>query len=119
MRLQAPAAEIANGPVIVSWARNIDFARNAFAEPALPRCRGNAGHLDDFANEFMARYAAKLMIAAENFHVGITNPRQTHANEGPARPQLRNWTPDLAQFSVSRKEGQQLLFLGFFGKHPV
>ena len=51
-------------------------------EPAGLRARD----ADDITHKFVAERAVKIMIAAQNFDVGIADSGETNAHEGPARP---------------------------------
>ena len=44
---------------------------------------------NDFAHEFVAERAVKIVIAAQNFDVGVADSRQAHTDQGPAGPQSR------------------------------
>src|SRR5208282_1025983 len=89
MRLQAAPAERAQRLVAIGGAGHIDFACHALAHPALSCFGGDARNLHDFADKFMPRRAAKLVIAAQDFHVGIADSREPHADESPTRAQPR------------------------------
>jgi hypothetical protein len=66
--------------------RQIDFADNAAANPSA--ILGACDALD-FAHKFVAERALKIVVAAQNFDVGIADSREADANEGPARFQAR------------------------------
>ena len=67
-------------------ARQIDFADDAPPDPAaILRARD----ADDFAHKFVAERAVKIVIAAQNFDVGVADSREANAHEGPAWPQSR------------------------------
>ena len=78
-------------PAIAAWlaepsarARQINFADDATPDPgAVLRARD----ADDFAHKFVAERAVKIVIAAQNFDVGIADSREANAHESPARPQ--------------------------------
>ena len=87
----APLAVRRNAaPAISAWvtesqsgARQINFAGDAAADPgAILRARD----ADDFAHEFVAERAMKIVVAAQNFDVGVADSREADADEGPARP---------------------------------
>jgi hypothetical protein len=67
-----------------AFARQIDFSDDAAADPgAILR----ACYADDIAHKFVAERAVKIVIAAQNFDVGVADSREANADEGPARLQ--------------------------------
>jgi hypothetical protein len=86
MRFQSAQAKIANWPMAIRRAGNIDFADHAAAHPARSLARRNAAHLSDLSDKFMPQRAAKIMIATQNLNVGIANSSQPHADKRPPRP---------------------------------
>jgi hypothetical protein len=69
-------------------ARQIDFSDDAAANPvAILR----ACDADDFAYKFVPERAVKIVVAAQNFDVGVANSREANADEGPSRLQSRQW----------------------------
>jgi hypothetical protein len=67
-------------------AGNVDFTDNAPPHPVLIPC---AGDLHDVANEFVAERAMKIVIAAQDFNIGIANSRQAHTDQRPPGPPSR------------------------------
>jgi hypothetical protein len=57
-------------------AGNIDFARHPLLEPAASNGRGNSGYFNHFTNKFVSGSTAKIVVAVQNFYVGIADPRQ-------------------------------------------
>ena len=91
MRGNSPAAVAAHllPPVMTksqASARNIDFTDNAPPHPVLIACSGDP---HDITHEFMAERAVKIVIAAQDFNIGIADTRQANADQGPAGPQSR------------------------------
>ena len=69
-------------------ARQINFANDPTSDPAsILRARD----ADDIAHKFVAERAVKIVIAAQDFDVGIADSSEANAHEGPARPQSRQW----------------------------
>src|SRR5262249_39428040 len=50
----------------------------------------NSRHFCHFANELVPWRAVKRVIPTQNLHVRVANPRQPHADQRPARAQLRD-----------------------------
>ena len=44
---------------------------------------------DDFADEFVAEHAMKIVVAAEDFDVGVADSGEAHADESPAGAKAR------------------------------
>ncbi len=89
MRFQAAAAKGADGLVAIRRAGNIDFAGNAFAEPAFPCFSRGTADFHDFAHKFVPRSTLELVISTQNFNVGIADACDIHANQRPAGTQPR------------------------------
>ena len=45
-------------------------------------------NIGNFANEFMARRAAKRVIPSQDFDISIANAREPDVHQRPAGPQL-------------------------------
>ena len=84
MRLQAAAAELADGLVAISRAGHVNLAGNALVEPFPFRRSRNAVNGKHFTNKFVANDASKIVIAAQNFHIGVADAGHANANERPA-----------------------------------
>src|SRR5262249_24368790 len=83
MRLQATFAKSADWPKAESCAGDIDFPCYAFSDPrAFHRCR-NTSDFHNFTDKFVTRRAAKAVIAAKNFDIGVANPCETDFDERP------------------------------------
>jgi hypothetical protein len=80
MARQATLAKPAHRPEAERVAWDIDFAGDSFPDPPLLHRRRNSARFLHFAYEFVSRCAAKIVVTAQNFQVGITNTRhaQTH-----------------------------------------
>jgi hypothetical protein len=82
-------------------ARQIDFADDA---PPNPAAILRACDADDFAHKFVAERAVKIVIAAQNFDVGVADARETNAHERPAWPQ--SWQRFLNNdYAISVRDG--------------
>src|SRR5579859_4975022 len=97
VRLQSTLAKIANWQKSIGRTGHVDLAGDAFAYPPLLRRRGNSSDVSYLADKFMSRRAAKPVVATQNLHVRVANTGQPHANQGPTRPQLRDWLLHLGQ----------------------
>src|SRR5882762_3564335 len=73
-----PRAEMAKPQ---AGARENDFSDDAPPHPVLVFCAGDA---HDIAHEFVAECATKIMIAAQDFDIGIADSSQAHADQRPA-----------------------------------
>jgi hypothetical protein len=62
----------------VAW--DVDFASDSFPDPPLRHRRRNSAHFLHFAYEFVAGCAAKIVVAAQNFQVGIANTRHARTH---------------------------------------
>ena len=84
MRRYPPAAIAAWPAEAQAGARQIDFADDAPPDPAaiLRAC-----HAHDFAHKFVAQRAVEIVIAAQDFDVGVADSREANAHERPARLQ--------------------------------
>jgi hypothetical protein len=67
-------------------ARNIDFTDNAPPHPVFIACASNP---HDITHEFVAERAVKIVIAAQDFNIGIADSRQANADQRPPGPQAR------------------------------
>ena len=54
-------------------------------------CCGNAVDDRDFADEFVAGDAVEVVVAAENFHIGVADAGEADSDERPVRAQTRQW----------------------------
>jgi hypothetical protein len=61
-------------------AGQINFADYAAADPGAI-FRG--GYADDFAHEFVAQRALKIVVAAQDFDVRVADSRKAHADQCP------------------------------------
>src|SRR5713226_2104586 len=104
MRFQSTAAESADWFEAIARARDIDFPADFAAKPLLLYGCRNASYLLDLADKLMARRAAEFVVAAKNFHIGVADTRQPHANQRPPGPQLRQWLRGCLQFSISTRQ---------------
>jgi len=88
MRLQSTPAKIADRPPPEGPAGNIDFAATRrpshlfFSAADAPRNRSNRAH------EFMPRNAPEVVIAAQQFHVGVADAHQPHAYKRPLQAEV-------------------------------
>jgi len=83
MRRDSSAAIAAWPAESQSRARQINFAHYALPNPgAILRARDSG----DFAHEFVAESALKIVIATKNFDVSVADPRKANTDKGPARP---------------------------------
>ena len=69
-------------------AREIDFPNHAPPHPVLIPC---ARDLHDVTHEFMPESAVKIVIAAQDFNIGIADSRQANMDQCPPGPQSRLW----------------------------
>jgi hypothetical protein len=67
-------------------AGKIDFANDAPPYPVLVTCAGDPHNV---AHEFMAERAVKIVIAAQDFDIGIADSRQANPDQCPPGPQSR------------------------------
>jgi hypothetical protein len=58
----------------------------------------------DFADEFVAHRAPEIVIAAQDFHIGIADARHAHANECPARFPIRQRLSSGDKFAIAGEE---------------
>src|SRR6266700_3252224 len=86
MRRDSAAAIAAHFLEAQASAGEIDLSDDAPPNPTLILCAGYAHH---FSHEFMAERAVKIVIAAQDFNIGVTDSRQAHADQRPAAPQSR------------------------------
>jgi hypothetical protein len=105
MSLEAAPTKRADGPQPVGGARDVDFSCDPATDPARSLVRGDTADFGNLADEFMAGSAAKRVVSAQNFEVGIADSGKTYANQSPARPQLRQRLRDRFQFSVGDLKG--------------
>src|SRR5262245_8963229 len=99
-------AKFADGMKAESPAADIDFTNDALAEPAFLGSRARDVH--HFADEFVSRRAAKVVVAADNFYVGVADAGQANADKCPVRPQLWNRLANQRQLSIADKESKQV-----------
>jgi hypothetical protein len=92
-------------------AGNIDFTRDALAGPAILFARAHAGEVVHFADEFVPWRAAKVVVAAENFDVGVADASEADADERPPAPQFRNRLAGSEKLAVADDEGDQGILL--------
>jgi hypothetical protein len=59
---------------------DIDFAGDAFPQPAFPFARPDACNVLHLSHEFMSRRAAKIVVAAKNFDIGVADASEMDAN---------------------------------------
>ncbi len=94
VRFQSTQAEFAQWFVAVGGAGDVDFAGDAATDPAgsfaLDCGRGVAAIADgnDFADEFVAGDAAEVVVAAEDFDVGVADAGEADFDEGPVGEQF-------------------------------
>jgi len=114
---KTPFAIDADGAKGQSVAGDIDFTNDAFAQPAFLFVRANACNVLHFSDKFMSRSAAKIVVAAQDFDVGVADAGETNADKRPAAPQIGNGLAGGEKLVVADDEGEQgnLLF-GFFRK---
>src|SRR5439155_23547410 len=104
MRLQSAAAKAADGTLPERPTGNIDFTANTPPQPFIFfRSRG-ATQLFNRAHKFVPGNAVKIVITVQEFHVGVTNSRQSHANEYPPLPELRRRPLCCFQLSIFHTE---------------
>ena len=86
---QSAEAEFAERFVAVGGAGDVDVAGDAAADPAgLLLLDGRSwlaaiAYRDDFADEFVAGDAAEVVVAAEDFDVGVADAGEADFDEGP------------------------------------
>ena len=107
----------ADGAKAQCLAGDVDFAHDTFAQPAFLFVGPDACDVLYLADKFVARGAAKTVVAAENFDVCVTDASEMDTNERPAGPQFWNGLAGSEKLAVAYDEGEQgnLLF-GFFRK---
>jgi hypothetical protein len=115
--LEAPAAKFAR-PIPVRGARDVDLPGYAPPNPTRSFARGYTAHVNDFTDKFVARGAAKRMVSAENFYVGVADSGEADPDQRPAGPQLRQWLQDALQFSGSNLERQHSLYRTRYTERP-
>ena len=100
-------------------AADIDLAGDALAKPAFLLGR-RACYFHHRADEFVAGYAAKVVVATEDFDVRIADAGQANADQCPAGAQRWYGPASQRQLSISDDEGEQgILGLGFFRKRAA
>ena len=100
-------------------AADIDLTDHALAQPAFLLGR-RACHFHHHADEFVAGYALKVVVASEDFDVRIADAGQANADQRPAAAQRWYRLASQRQLSISDDEGQQgILRLGFFRKRAA
>ncbi len=80
MARQATLAKPAHRTEAERVACDVDFASDSFPDPALLHRRRNSAHFLHFAYEFVSGCPAKIVVAAQNFQVGIANTRHAHTH---------------------------------------
>ena len=107
----------ADGAKAQGSAGDIDFTHDAFAQPSFLFVRANTCNVLHFSDKFMPRSAAKIVVAAQDFDVGVADAGKTNADKRPAAPQIGNGLAGSEELVVADDEGEQgnLLF-GFFRK---
>src|ERR1700674_489048 len=86
VRRDSPAAIAAFLAEAQTRTRQINFADDA---PPDPGTIFRARDADDFAHKFVSERAVKIVIAAQNFDVGVADSSEANAHEGPAWSQSR------------------------------
>src|SRR5580704_12317712 len=61
-----------------------------------------------FADEFVAGRSAKIVVAAENFDVGVADAGEAHADESPAGAEGWQWFADGGEGVVFCDEGEHV-----------
>src|ERR1700688_5041519 len=100
VRSQPAVAKLANRTKAERAASDVDFPNHTLSNPALFRLRTYPADFFDLANKLMSRRSVKIVIPAQNFHVGVANSRHTHAHQRPASPQFRQGFAGFNQLSV-------------------
>jgi hypothetical protein len=107
----------ADGAKAQGVAGDIDFTHDAFAQPAPLFVRANARNVLHFSDKFMSRNATKIVVAAQDFDVGVADAGKTNADKRPAAPQIGNGFAGSEKLVVADDEGEQgILLFGFFRK---
>ena len=89
VRFQAAQTEFADRFVAVGGTGDVDVAGDAAADPAgllLLECRGGVTAVADFghfADELVARDAAEVVVAAQDFNVGVADASEANFDQGP------------------------------------
>jgi hypothetical protein len=65
-----------------------------------------------FADEFVAGRAAKIVVAAEDFDVGVADAGEAYADESPAAAEARQWLADGAEGVIFCDEGEHVVSYG-------
>ena len=67
----------------------------------------------DFADEFVAKNAAEVVITAEDFDVGVADAGEADLDECPVGTEFGEWFFDGDEFAVRNLEGFQRGWLLF------
>ena len=112
MPREATFAVDADGAEAQGAAGDINFAYDAFTQTAFAFWRASACDILHLSDKFMPRRAAKIVVAAQNFHVCIADASEMDTNERPAGPQFWDGPAGSEKLAVADDEGEQgnLLF---------
>ena len=103
---QSAAAKFARRVEAESGTGDIDFAGDSAAQPAFLFMASRAAYVHHFANEFVAGRSAEIVVAAEDFDVGVADAREAHADESPAAAEGWQWFADGGEGLVFCDEGE-------------
>ena len=67
-----------------------------------------AAHIYHFSDEFVAWRSAKIVVAAEDFDVGVADAGEADADQSPAGAEARHWFADGGEGVVFCDEGEHL-----------
>src|SRR5205085_10361591 len=67
----------------IGRACDVDLPANPPPHPFLALVRGNARNFRDLSHKLMPRRPSKIMVSAQDLHVGVANSRQPHAHQRP------------------------------------
>jgi hypothetical protein len=111
VRFQSAETEFADGVVAKGGTGDVDFAGDAAADPAGSRLldggRGVSAIADgdDFADEFVAGDAVEVVVAAENFDIGVADAGQADFDQGPVGAEFGEGLFNRREFAVLDLEG--------------
>jgi len=108
VRFQSAAAKFARRVESESGAGDIDFAGDSASQPAFLFMASRAAYVDHFANEFVSGGSAKIVVAAEDFDVGVADAREANADDSPAAAEGWQWFAGGGEGLVFCDEGEHV-----------
>jgi hypothetical protein len=105
---QSAAAKFAEWAESESGAGDINFAGDAAAWPAFLFMAWRAAHIHHFSDEFVAGRSAKIVVAAEDFDVGVADAGEADADESPAGAEGWGWFANGGEGVVFCDEGEHV-----------